>query len=68
MSLKEILLRKTEKLLDDESVEVYKMVSDSNEEDSKAEKTIIVKRMDFIFQEKECQIINITDLTAYIKL
>ena len=31
-------------------------------------KTLIVKRMDFIFDEKECQIINVTDLTAYTKL
>ena len=37
-------------------------------DDKAVKKTIIVKRMDFMFQEKECQIINITDLTAYIKL
>ena len=30
--------------------------------------TFIVKRMDYIFEENECQIINITDLTAYFKL
>lgn len=29
------------------------------------DKTIIVKRMDLIFDENECQIINFTDLTAY---
>ena len=68
VSLKDILLRKTDKLYDDEAVEVYKMVPNSGDDDSQAQKTIIVKRMDFMFQEKECQIINITDLTAYIKL
>ena len=31
-------------------------------------KTFIVKRMDFMFEDQECQIINVTDLTAYTKL
>ena len=30
--------------------------------------TIIVKRINFIFDEKECQLINFTDVTAYTKL
>ena len=53
---------------------VYKMIdpssasSNQDPNDTKAEKTVIIKRMDFFFQEKECKIINITDLTAYTKL
>ena len=75
LSLKQILLQKnTQQLSTGQSVEVYKMIDTSQglkngKPDEKAvKKTIIVKRMDFMFQEKECQIINITDLTAYIKL
>ena len=75
LSLKEILLQKnTQKLDNHQQVEVYKMIdtnkehSDEKSTEAAAQKTIIVKRMDYMFQEKECQIINITDLTAYIKL
>ena len=75
LSLKQILLQKnTQQLSTGQSVEVYKMIDTSQglkngkPEEKAVKKTIIVKRMDFMFQEKECQIINITDLTAYIKL
>ena len=50
--------------LDESDVEVYKMVNKESNNDS-VEKTIIVKRMDLMFDEKECQIINFSDLTAY---
>ena len=58
----------------DSSVEVYKMIEKDTmragqEIDVTTEnKTFIVKRMDFIFEDQECQIINVTDLTAYTKL
>ena len=42
--------------------------SDVNPSDKPAKKTVIVKRMDFTFQDKECKIINFTDLTSYMKL
>lgn len=54
--------------LTDNTVEVYKMVKPSDNGEETTEKTLIVKRMDFMFDEKECQIINITDISAYIKL
>ena len=57
------------KLDSDQQVEVYKMIDkrlDAN--DQMTDKTVIVKRMDYTFQDKECKIISITDLTAYLKL
>ena len=32
------------------------------------QKTVIVNRMKFIFNEKECAVINFTDITAYKRL
>ena len=33
-----------------------------------ASKTLLIKRVDFYFDDYECQILNITDITAYIRL
>ena len=69
-----ITSKNTQRMKQDSSVEVYKMVEKDTmragqEIDVTTEnKTFIVKRMDFIFEDQECQIINVTDLTAYTKL
>ena len=68
ISLRQVLQNNSANSLSDNAVEVYKMVKPSSNGKEKTEKTLIVKRMDFMFDEKECQIINITDISAYIKL
>ena len=67
MSLKQILLESKMASLENDDVEVYKMIDKEAGGDA-VEKTIIVKRMDFMFDENECHLINFTDLTAYKKL
>ena len=42
--------------------------SDVDVEDQGGDRTIIVKRIDLIFNETECQVINFTDITAYKRL
>ena len=54
-------------------VESYIMLSNSLETDMEREKyekdiTLIVKRMEFIFNDKECQVLNFTDITTYKRL
>ena len=50
MSLKQILLESKMASLDSNNVEVYKMIDKQASSDA-VEKTIIVKRMDFMFDE-----------------
>ena len=51
--------------------EVYRMERNERlqeREEQVDSKTLIVKRMNFMFDGCESQILNITDITAYIKL
>ena len=52
-----------------EKVEVYTMVSNMFEidgpQDHERDQTIVVKRMNLTFNEKDCQVLNFTDITTY---
>ena len=37
-------------------------------EESKHDRTIIVKRNDLIINDRECQVVNFTDISAYKRL
>ena len=43
-----------------------KINQDSN--NAREEKTLILKRNDLIINEKQCQVVNFIDVTAFIKL
>ena len=51
-----------------DQIEVYEVKKDQGPDQAPSLMTIIVKRINFIFDEKECQLINFTDVTAYTKL
>ena len=40
----------------------------TDEEDRENDKTIIVKRIEMIFNDKECLVLNFTDITPYKSL
>ena len=70
MSLKDIMKQKldaseqtSERI--EEKVESYIMLSGNKEEDRKE---IIIKRMHLLFNDKECQVLNFTDITLQTRL
>ena len=53
--------------------ESYTMVANSvgpqNEESNEEmDRKLIVKRIELLFNEKECQVLNFTDITTYVRL
>ena len=71
-SLKDILLKDVHASEQMNQVETYKMLnkkaSGIEGDESNGDQTIVVKRMDLIFNEKECQVFNFTDMTMYLQL
>ena len=49
-------------------VESYSMKPVVPSEESKHDRTIIVKRNDLIINDRECQVVNFTDISAYKRL
>ena len=54
-------------------VETYILLSNMLESEidgvnSEKDQTIIVKRMNLIFNDKECQVVNFTNITTYKRL
>ena len=53
-------------------VETYKMLNKNSSgiegDESYGDQTIVVKRMDLTFNEKECKVFNFTDMTMYLQL
>ena len=43
-------------------------IFETEEEETELGRTIIVKRMDLLFNGKECQVLNFTDITLYMQL
>ena len=53
------------------AVETYVMKNiqeDGAEVSKEDERTLIVKRMDLIFNDKDCQVLNFSDITSYKQL
>ena len=72
-SLKDILLKPFKRSKDaphTEQVESYKMYSrmTENEAEGQNERTIIVKRLDLMFNDKDCSIVNLTDISTFMRL
>ena len=70
MSLEKVL---SEQSKNPDDFEVYHMLKRTDiqlyaEDRLSSLKTLLVKKMDIMFDDQECQIINITDLSAYIGL
>ena len=72
VSVKQILLNGNSNNQNEVEIEVYQkkeLLESKVTPDKEANwMTIIVKRINFIFDEKECQLINFTDLTAFTQL
>ena len=72
ISVKQILLNGSSNNQNETEIEVYQkreLLESKVTPDKEANwMTIIVKRINFIFDEKECQLINFTDLTAFTQL
>ena len=72
ISVKQILLNGNCNNQNETEIEVYQkkeLLESKVTPDKEANwMTIIVKRINFIFDEKECQLINFTDLTAFTQL
>ena len=72
ISVKQILLNGNSNNQNEIEIEVYQkreLLESKVTPDKEANwMTIIVKRINFIFDEKECQLINFTDLTAFTQL
>lgn len=45
-----------------------KIQLDDTEGSKEDERTLIVKRMDLIFNNKDCQVLNFSDVTSYEQL
>ena len=66
LSLKDII-QNQEPEGDDQKDEMYIMLSDAFEselENQDGDRTIVVKRMNLILNERECQVLNFTDITT----
>ena len=62
------MLKQAKSTIPMDKVESYSMRSldvESPNETEVRDRTIMVKRMDLIFNERECQVLNFTDITAY---
>ena len=73
LSLQDVLLKRARIGCKTDVVESYSMGLDVIEGEGRGaaedkERTIIVKRMDITFNEKECQLLNFTDITSYKRL
>ena len=69
ISLQEVLLSKT--VQNSDKAEYYTMAyldHECNGGQQDIQKTIIVKRIDFIFNDKNCKVINFTDISTYNRL
>lgn len=68
ISLQEVLMSKAAKDLD--QPEYYTMTYTDLENDKQVvvNKTIIVKKIDFIFNDQSCKVINFTDISTYNRL
>ena len=63
--MKEILVSFQESKLRSET---YNMTSITDSEQTKEDRTVILKRNDLIIDEKECQVVNFIDISTYKKL
>ena len=66
LSLTDLVRKKIDPLID--KVESYTMHSRNVPVDHESSRIIIVKRFDLIINEKECLVLNLTDITAYQRL
>ena len=65
MSLQDIIISQN-KLNNFETYAMH-LCEEAGKQDEKT-RTIIVKRMDLIYNDKECQVLNFTDITTYKRL
>ena len=73
LSLQDVVLERAQISCRTDVVESYSMHLDLAEAQGRGkiedkERTFIVKRMDITFNEKECQLLNFTDITSYKRL
>ena len=52
----------------DQTLDSSRTYTIKSREDSEEDKVIIVKRIDMVYNNQDCHVLNFSDLTSYLKL